>query len=42
MVNLDRKALKGSRQIQPYDWDEFVEKTIEAIDEFFRQHWDSK
>lgn len=27
-------------RIQPYDWEELIEKTIEAIDEFFRQHWD--
>ncbi|WP_267900011.1 hypothetical protein [Photobacterium chitinilyticum] len=42
MVSLDRASLKGSRHIQPFDWDEYVEKAIEAIDEFFRQHWDSK
>ncbi|WP_064602940.1 hypothetical protein [Photobacterium sp. J15] len=25
---------------QPFDWQELVEKAIEAIDEFFRRQWD--
>ncbi|WP_299018180.1 hypothetical protein [uncultured Photobacterium sp.] len=31
---------KDTQQAQPFDWEEFVEKAIEAIDEFFRQQWD--
>lgn len=42
MVSLERKLRKDTRQIQPYDWEELVEKAIEAIDEFFRQHWDKQ
>ncbi|WP_255725085.1 hypothetical protein [Photobacterium sp. OFAV2-7] len=41
MASFARHTLNQARRIQPYDWDEFVEKAIEAIDEFFRQHWDN-
>ena len=40
MLSLALNILQETVRIQPYDWEELIEKTIEAIDEFFRQHWD--
>jgi len=42
MASLKRRLSKATKYIQPFDWEEYVEKAIEAIDEFFRQHWDRK
>ncbi|UTV28746.1 RteC domain-containing protein [Photobacterium atrarenae] len=30
----------SARPIPDRDWKEYLEKALEAIDEFFRQHWD--
>ncbi|WP_265694782.1 hypothetical protein [Photobacterium obscurum] len=36
------RAGAHTKHIQPFDWEEYIEKAIEAIDEFFRQQWDQK